>query len=351
MRKYIGVLGATGIVGQSVINTLSHTITYILAGVRNLETKLFDSNIKTMHVDIDSDKEVYEFCKRCYTVINCVGPSDIVLDKIAKVCVETETNYVDVSGDDILIKSLLKWNKDFENRGLKCIYSSGVNPGFTEMLTYQMCCQYNPDKIEVYFSGSGSISLNAAFDMIMSCYTENSFSMSYICKDKIEKIHDYRMKKKLPLPVGETTSYPIINDSFYECIKTTNVERAYYYNTFKSQNIIMCLAMAKMEENPTESIVKKFALDLVRAFDEEASMYDNEFTMVHIIMSKDSIITRKSYIYNGNWNEMTGIIGAFVGVGINQNKLKKSGVGEAFRFIDTKWVLNNLMKDERMKLL
>ncbi|MBR1692658.1 MAG: saccharopine dehydrogenase NADP-binding domain-containing protein [Lachnospiraceae bacterium] len=344
MKTYVGVLGAGGTVGSAVLRTLcAFPVRHILAGIRHPGRAAPEASVTVIKIDIRDERQLEAFCRQCRTVINCVGASDELSYRVAEMCAREGVNYVDVSGEEHLAEKLLEWDAVFKRKKLQCMFGAGVNPGLTEALTYQLCREYRPEQIEVYFSGSSGMSQNAAVEMLRSCYAEDTVSGAYIEAGQIRSVSGYEAEKKLPEPTGRVLCFPLVNKSFSECIKASPVQTAHYYNTFRTQQVVMCMAMAKLQ-NPSmdRTLLEKSAAGLVQAFAHEAELYESEFTAVHIFMRKENRTIRKSYVYRGSWNELTGVTAALAAIGMEQGKGRESGAGAAFQLADLPWLLQHL---------
>lgn len=345
MEKYFGVLGATGMVGRAVLATLQGLANNkILVGARNPEKISEDSGLTVIHVDINQSAELEEFCAQCRTVINCIGPSSEVQDKIAKACLRANANYVDVSGDDQLSRLLARYHEEFRSRDLCCIHSSGVNPGLTEFVTSYLAREYHPTSIEIYFSGRGRISHNASIDMIMSCKSEATEGMSYLKDGVTKELLEFKFERQLPSPSGDVMCFPVINESFQRCIQELKIPCAYFYNTFASQQVMLCMAEAKIKPTDTQGELFQLAEDLKGAFEADAKKLDQEFTAIHVHLHQKEQQINKSFLYNGNWNELTGIVGAVTGIGVDLGMVTRRGVGEIWNSLNYEWFLEKLLR-------
>ena len=81
MKKNIGILGATGLVGSSVLSALQGKGYALLIGARNqyklqcLKEEFSTENIEIIQMDVFIPKQVEMFCSQCDVVINCTSPA------------------------------------------------------------------------------------------------------------------------------------------------------------------------------------------------------------------------------------------------------------------------------------
>ena len=342
MQKYIGILGGSGTVGNTVIRTLRdiEPDRQMLAGSRHSENISTSGSMTAMNVDIADKAKLMEFCSKCSTVINCIGPSDIIGKNVADACVENGANYVEVSGDERLGETLYSMSDTFAEQGLKCVFSAGVNPGLTEMWAYHNMKKYALDSLAVYFSGSGSLSENAAIDMIVSCNSGKSQGMSYIEGGRIEKICNFEFDQELPQPTGKAFCIPVVDMDFLRLAKLNNIRRAHFYNAFGSYAIAEAMMTSKMSAGAS---LTELAEKLRAAFEADKNARGKEYTCIHLLAEKDGKKLTESLVYNSSWNELTGIVGALTALAIEKGKSLRTGTGDIWEIIDNEWFFENLL--------
>ncbi len=348
MERKIGVLGASGVVGQAVVNELIRKkVTGIIVGCRNIEKLQEFEGMEKRKVDINNTEELKDFCSQCSVVINCAGVFTPDAGSIARVCLETNTHYVDVSGDEKVVDCLMEMNGQFREKNLYGIHSAGVKPGLVEILAYEEAIHNQSGEIKVFFSGNGEMSINAALDMVRSTKSENNYGMSYVHKGKIEKINEFMGKQYLPEPVGEVMCFPIIDQMFLESMRSAGITSAYFYNALKNESILTCLVTAKMDASREE---RKIAEELVEVFHKESMKSDKKFTAIYIDIMNNLEKKKKAMHFNGDWNELTGIVAATIGYGILQGITKNCGTGGFWSMGDCQWLLTELRANSKIEI-
>ncbi len=348
MREYIGVLGGNGSVGKNVVLTLQRLIDdkIILATTRKNNNGINDENTRYEYLDISDNKQLETFCVKCSTIINCVGPSSIIKNKIAKTCLNTKTNYIEVSGEYSLCNEIKALNKHFYESKINCVYSAGVNPGLVEALTSFYLAKYNESKtIEVYFTGAGDFSCSSAIDMVESCRAPDNAGMSFLENGEIKKINHFEQTKELPQPFGRMFCIPVINDHFAKCIKEQKIQRAFFYNAFKTTNIISIMFEAR--NSNSDMTIKNIANRLCESFKKERLLYKQEFTALYFKIYGENLVAKR-IVYNGNWNQLTGIIAAIVAVGVEQGEIIRYGVGAIWDSLNMEWFYKKIVEIKEM---
>lgn len=350
MRNCIGILGGNGSIGKNVVLALQNLIENkkIMVATRKKISKIDANNLQYEYLDINHNKQLESYCLQCSTIINCVGPSSIIRDKIAKICLTTKTNYIEVSGEYNLCYEIKKFDESFYKRKINCVYSAGVNPGLVEALISFYLERYNDSKaIEVYFTGAGDFSYSASLDMIDSCKAPDNQGMSFIENGEVRNVNNFNYVKDLPQPAGRMFCIPVINNHFAKCIKEHKIQRAFFYNAFKTTDIISSMFEARNSDSSLE--IKDIAYRLSKAFEKEKLLYEKEFTAIYFKIYSENILTKRM-IYYGDWNRLTGIIAAIVAIGIEQGKIKRNGVGEIWDSLNMEWFYKKIVEIKDMVL-
>lgn len=143
------IFGASGFTGQFVVEEMAksvemeslyktNNIKWAIAG-RNRDklanvlketaknTK-FDwcTNVPIILADVDDYKSLQDLCKRTRLVMTVVGPYRFYGEPLVKACVESGTNYVDISGEPQFLESMqLKYNEQANQKGIYIVGATG----------------------------------------------------------------------------------------------------------------------------------------------------------------------------------------------------------------------------------
>lgn len=168
--KRIGILGATGIIGQSLAEILQQKKLTVLKGSRGLE-----NGPDTKKVNIDEPRSLKEFIDRCDIIINCTGPSLLTNQKILPAVVNAGKDYIDAFG----------WtnSKDsLKQEASRIILNAGSVPGMLSVLIRSMY-KAETQEMKVWSGGREGGSIGSVGDIILSsingygesnCYIEDS---------------------------------------------------------------------------------------------------------------------------------------------------------------------------------
>lgn len=350
-KKYLGVVGATGQVGIGVVETLlNNPSTPLLLGSRRIE-KLIDQfgeeskNVKYQTVDVFDKASIQSFCENCYLVINAVGPSSITLERVAEVCILTNTNYLDISGDKTMRKAIEEViTKQYSTETFAI--SAGVYPGLTEMFAAFLLQQRMDlsERISCYFAGKGSFSETGAYDIVSSLEKDEGYGISYYSNGEIKKLTSgIGSEVVLPTPFNQVYTLPIISEEFIACLKEYNIGEAYFYNTFATPKILSDFIIIKaMQQFKTEEEKRASANRLI---ENSNTRDDSEGFIIYVVLEGNG--EKHTYWLQSdvNWNYCSGVVAACIALQMKEmNLVNKKGCYFAQSIIDAKELVYQLIK-------
>jgi saccharopine dehydrogenase-like NADP-dependent oxidoreductase len=321
-KKAIGILGSTGYVGSEAVKALldstGHNI--ILGGRFPEKLHEFFPGIKyrgeCLQVDINNREQLHSFCSKCDIVVNCAGPSKQILDWVAAAAIENCVHYVDVSGDEHLYRLLMKRKQGIEDKKLSVIISAGVYPGLSEIFPAYIVEKYFDDVelLELFFSGRGEFSFNAAYDIVCSIEEDTGLGMTCCKNGEAKKIEgSFHTNYSLPYPAGKLDTYPILNQEFKEMAKRHKIKSAYFYNTYQNKSVLNKFIMIKaLEQYKTEEQKRASAKILTEQYAKKKDTDD--FTMLHLVANGSKkgkhVKLVSNLLYKNDWNTLSGIVAA-----------------------------------------
>tara|TARA_B100001057_G_scaffold304231_1_gene304389 strand:+ start:78 stop:1262 length:1185 start_codon:yes stop_codon:yes gene_type:complete len=131
----IVIYGATGFTGQLCVKyfqSLDLDIKWAIAGrnlvkLENVASK-FSTNVEILVADSDDEKALKDICSRSKVVLSTAGPFHRYGSKLVAACIENDTHYVDITGENFWVKGLIeKHHIEAARRGLRIIPSCGFD--------------------------------------------------------------------------------------------------------------------------------------------------------------------------------------------------------------------------------
>jgi saccharopine dehydrogenase (NAD+, L-lysine-forming) len=138
----VGIVGGYGETGAVVARELFDTTDcdLVLAG-RSIEraaelARTLGARASTLRVDVFDETSLTELARGCDVVVNCAGPSSVLLYRVATACMRHDCHYVDPGGYEALEFSLEHRQDELERRGLSFVSSAGFLPGLAEIFPF-----------------------------------------------------------------------------------------------------------------------------------------------------------------------------------------------------------------------
>ena len=131
----IVIYGATGFTGQLCVKyfqSLDLDIKWAIAGrnlvkLENVASK-FSTNVEILVADSDDEKALKDICSRTKVVLSTAGPFHRYGSKLVAACIENDTHYVDITGENFWVKGLIeKHHIEAARRGIRIIPSCGFD--------------------------------------------------------------------------------------------------------------------------------------------------------------------------------------------------------------------------------
>lgn len=338
MLKQIGILGGNGTVGNHLTRLLSkHINVQIKVSIRTDNfIKLEYPNIKYEKINLNDLYELKQFIRGCDIVINCTGYHN---KNIISCCLKYHSHYIDSSGTLDLSLNEKELNQELVQKHLSAVQFVGVNPGLTEVMISYCEEQWNINKLELYFSGVGTLSRSAIHELIETSEPPYSYSQMYIKDTKLEKLNYIVKEVKLLNNTEPLYCIPVINRHFISCIKQTNISSAYFFNTFNNKNIIYKMVEAKILYQKNE--IEKSILLLMNAFRQYGNN-SRSYTMIKVILNESYDFTFRSSL---NWNELTAMTIYYTVILFSRNKIKEYGIKSLHEVIESKDLLIEMKKN------
>lgn len=173
----IGVIGASGVVGRAAVGALRGLgLTSLRLGSRRPEMIAeiaaadLSGQTEVIRVDADDPLSAERFCDRCDVVLNCAGPSYLILDRIASAALAVGADYVDVAGDESIYAQLA--TVDLVRVGRTVVLSAGMLPGLSGViprwLMGQLPGQATGGRLRAWTGGMERCSHTVATDLVLS---------------------------------------------------------------------------------------------------------------------------------------------------------------------------------------
>ncbi|NYZ14609.1 NAD(P)H-binding protein [Azospirillum sp. RWY-5-1] len=268
MRR-IGLLGATGAVGRSVLHHLRLAGAGPLRlGGRNaggLQTATLPGE-EVVPVDITEPEGLRAFCTGCAVVVNAAGPTRLVMDCAVRAALDSGADYVDAAGDEPVHALLSALPLP---TGRRAVLSAGIMPGLTALLPRHLATEL-PDArvLTAHAGGLDRFTRTAAGDYVASLANGHGEPMAAWrggrARRALVALHDVAIPF-FPHPVS---AFPYLSRENERVAGGLGLERADWYNVFAGRHLreafgdVQHRLAAIGEEEAIDLLCRATALDL-----------------------------------------------------------------------------------------
>ncbi|MFJ1456687.1 saccharopine dehydrogenase NADP-binding domain-containing protein [Nocardia sp. N2S4-5] len=166
----VAVLGATGVVGRAAVRMLARLgIGGLRVGARDVaraERAALPPGTEVRRVDAADPESLAEFCAGTRLVLNCAGPSYLLLDRVARAALSAGSDYVDVSGDGPAYRLLA--GSPLSTGGRTAVLSAGMLPGLANVVPRVLAGDLTGARLVVYAGGIEPFAAASAGDLALS---------------------------------------------------------------------------------------------------------------------------------------------------------------------------------------
>ncbi len=336
----IGIFGATGNVGKGAVAALckEDDVSIVLYGRnKNNFKEEQKNNISCKELDINDKAKLNREIEEVDLTINCVGPSSIVQDSIAALCLEKGKKYVDVSGGKRL-KEIIESDYKVYEKGC-CILGAGIYPGLTELIVKAAYEKYEDlDELKLYFYGNSPLSFNAAYDIVDGMKNAGG-GMSFVRNGREVKILKPQSNKSGNTFFKGRTLMPIVGDEFLDVCKRTGIGKAYFYHSFENEKELMDFVMIKANEQYKTDEEMRQSSNLIQ----DMFFKDDRPKEVKILlelMNDDESIS-KEYSFLLDWSIVTGLVAGYAAMDILKKEV--SGVHYLSQVVNANNILEKIL--------
>lgn len=234
----IGILGGYGAGGQACLSSLLEKTPFSFClGGRNHRKGMEAAsrlNGRGTYVQVDALNEdsVLAFAEGCDLLINCAGPSRLILDTVGKAACKAGCHYIDLAGDEVVFDRLAPLHDALCEKNQVFILSAGIFPGLSGLLaTY--CAEKEFDSVHSmrmsFINGGESMSQTAAYDIVYSL--KDGYGQGMVCRQngKIVKNNEGPHFADVRFAPDKILLYPSFNHEFQHVAERQAIDNAKLY--------------------------------------------------------------------------------------------------------------------------
>jgi hypothetical protein len=278
----IGILGGYGNTGRIVVQELAKLpkVDVILGGrdMGKANDFLKSSGISSARAavaDALDPESLKNFCRDTDIVINCTGPTCLILDRVARAALEAGAHYIDPGGYDTVYRKMQGSNFGVPAPGRACVVSAGLFPGIAELLVQYMAEQFDePTSLDFYMDGRSQLASCVFEDMVHSFFPLEigAFEHGVFTKRKRWASAQY----PFPKPIGNQRAVPLFWPEIERFARERRVPHVGWHVAAPAQFLIVKDLIHPLFKNHT-----KLAARLLKTpYDFEISKYGDMYVFI-----------------------------------------------------------------------
>jgi hypothetical protein len=221
-----------------------------------------DGEAEVVHVDGNDRQSLQRFCAQCRIVVNCAGSSGRFARTIADAALDAGADYVDLSGDEMLMGRLR--TLDLEPRRRTAVLSAGLMPGLSGLLPRYLAQHFDKaDRLTVYVGVLDGISRGAAADYLRGL-DQSEPGAAWLGGVRVSRALIRLLDIELPFFPARVTAYPFFNREGERAAQQLGLEESYCYIVFEGRQVPEMLTRFAAGSR-AESDLDEAACDLMRA--------------------------------------------------------------------------------------
>jgi len=251
----VAVVGATGLVGRAAVRMLrSSGIGDLRVGARDVR-RLYDvaEGAEPVQVDAGDPASVARFCAGARLVLNCAGPSYLLLDRVGRAALTAGAHYVDVSGDGPAYHLLADSGPVAGSLGSRtAVLSAGMLPGLANLVPHFLVGgRLAGAALVVYAGGIERFSRASAGDLVLSVDgADGAEQGTHWYGEALAAWRDGRrvtgalpvvQDTEIPYFPGRVTTMPFLTADSVRLARSTGLASLDWYNVFTGTQLRLSL--------------------------------------------------------------------------------------------------------------
>lgn len=352
-RNTVGIIGGYGRIGAFVVKELFETTnSHITVAGRDLEkakniSESLGTRVSIRYVDVFQSDTLDTICQDCGIIINCAGPSTVILVRVANACLRHNCHYIDVGGYDVLYDLLKDKNEDIRKRELTFLISAGWIPGLSGIFPKYIASIASSlfetvDSLKIYYGGREKWSYTSCRDMVWTIFQDFAGIFKHGKWIKKNILTSPRIAK-LPYPLGIQVVFPLFNNQSRSFAEEMKYQLFAEYVGSGEHSLLTGLVaiyikmfMKKKKEKAAQILMKAI---------EENWRHRGSAGLVYVVVKgkqnnkerqiRASIFTQENY-------RLTGIVPAITAKMLMENKISTKGIYYLCEVVDSDYFMKQI---------
>ncbi|WP_416566419.1 saccharopine dehydrogenase NADP-binding domain-containing protein [Nocardia testacea] len=240
----VAVLGATGVVGRAAVRMLTRLgIGALRLGARDVDRadlSALPPGAERCRVDATDPDSLARFCAGTRLVLNCAGPSYLLVDRVARAALAAGSDYVDVSGDGPTHRLL--GGSPLLDGERTVVLSAGMLPGLANIVPRVLADDLTGARLVVYAGGIEPFAPASAGDLALSLDSSDGAAADGHWYGETLAAWSGGRRRRNALPVredaevagfpGRVTTMPFLTADAERLARSTGLTDLHWHNVF-----------------------------------------------------------------------------------------------------------------------
>lgn len=298
----VGLLGGAGAVGRAAAERLAG-VGELRVGGRNPDRAAAVPGGVPVRVDLHDPAGLAAFCAGCDVVLNCAGPSHLVLDGVARAALAAGAHYVDAAGDLPALRAL------GPVRDRAAVFSAGLTPGLSGLLP-RLLADPAPRRLDVHVGGAAALGEMGARDMLAAHGPEFGTPLA-VWRDG-RAVPGARPLHGVALPgfPGRVHAYPFVSAEAARLAEACGVDELRAHTVYASENVPRALAAAWADGSPDEGPADRHVSALIAAAEADLARTAPYSTLLFQTVPRGTGAPRRLTLRTSDPNALSGAVAA-----------------------------------------
>lgn len=243
----VAVLGGYGAVGAAALAAIAERrpdVTARIGGRDEAQAAALLDKLgvegEARRVDLNDGRSLADFCRGARLVLNCAGPSYLVLDRVAWAATAAGADYVDPGGDEPVFEALHRPGTFTRT----AVLTAGMQPGLTGLLPRHLArSMSDPRALTAYVGTMDRLTPAGAADYLLSLGGSYGVAQAAVRGGiRVERELEPRSDVDLPYAGRRLDVYPYLSFESEELAGELGLSEIDWYNVFEGgAHMMSCL--------------------------------------------------------------------------------------------------------------
>lgn len=297
----MAVLGGTGVVGRAAVRMLTRLgIDDLRIGAREV-TRIgpaaLPPGVERCRVDVRDADSLARFCAGTRLVLNCAGPSYLLLDRVARAALAAGSDYVDVSGDGPT-HQLLEGSPLLGTERV-AVLSAGMLPGLANIVPRVLADDLTGARLVVYAGGIEAFAPASAGDLALSLDSSDAEDGHWYGETLAAWTGGRRRRNALPAREdvevagfpGRVTTMPFLTADAERLARSAGLADLHWHNVFVGNALRLTLTRLRGRVRRDAAALAAIAEQISAAAELDMAGLDPFYLMAFTVHRPDRVDT------------------------------------------------------------